>query len=80
MAPVSMVSIPKSLAIALSRATSSGSVSPQLEPINPMVSYSRGETISSPLASTRTLLHLIMQPGMQAWEGSPPRSRFRFRM
>ena len=51
-APVSIVSTPMSLQISLSPARSSGSVSPQLEPSRPSVSYSTGETTSLPLAST----------------------------
>ncbi len=50
-APVSMVSIPRSLATAFRRAMSSGSSIPQFVPSKPMVSYSRGETISLPSRS-----------------------------
>jgi len=50
-APVSIVSTPRSLQMKLSWARSSGSVSPQFEPRSPRVSYSTGETTSLPLAS-----------------------------
>ena len=51
MAPSSMVSTPRSLARKFIWASSSGSLSPQLVPRRPRVSYSTGETTSLPAAS-----------------------------
>ena len=73
MAPSSIVSTPRSLAMKLSAARSSGSLRPQLVPSRPSVSYSTGETTSLPPASWYTLLHWMTQPGMQACVCSPPR-------
>src|SRR5687768_17864844 len=68
--PISIESRPRSLTCQFKRPMLSSESISRFVPINPIVSYSSGETMILPSSPPNTFEHLIVQPAMQACDRS----------